>query len=115
MIYDGIMNFIGLATTYVLMISVHELGHKLTWDSYRKEPVDLLFTKKRIIVGSQKDIEKLTSGQYINVMLFGILAGLIPLGLVNFGWDLPLMWLLVIPYLWGCRDDFRGIIEEMKK
>lgn len=91
--------------TYCITILVHELGHLayFRWKGNQEVNIHFTINKLHIEVGTESDYWKMSSKDKIRLYLSGVLTGLIFLLFTTILiWT---SWLLLIPYLWGCRKD----------
>lgn len=108
-----------VAGVFFSMIVFHEFGHYLYFRTIgQKVKIRLAYHNKhpiyfRIKAGSPKDYKNLSVRNYIGVNLWGIFFGIIPI--VYFALDVhPILWLMFLPYLVGCRNDIKEVIKGIK-
>jgi hypothetical protein len=93
----------------------HELGHMIYFKYGLKKDVKIYTERRGIgwayLVGKQEDYESLTETEYNRLNFAGIGLGLLPIIITA-----PLdtffpVWLMLIPYFYGCRKDCMNIIK----
>lgn len=105
----------GLAIVIIIIAGYfHELGHLIYFRLNMKKKVKIKFIFNSIWnfywqVGDKDDYIGMKRKQNHDLLLCGILMGLVPIILVATIWDLYL--LLIIPYIVGSWRDIKNIIE----
>lgn len=92
-------------------IFFHELGHWLYFKLKLKKKIRIIFVKEswhsfHWEAGIQSDYDTLTDEQYKEVLLWGLLIGLLPILISGFFW---------IPYLFLALAYGTGVWSDLKK
>lgn len=97
---------------YLFAILAHEVGHIVYFDKIGIK-AELRFNNGSIEVGSKKDYNKLNNKQYKELMLSGIVLGLIPIiitALATNGMLGLFILAMLIPYLLGAASDIKQVL-----
>ena len=109
--------------TYLVSILWHEVGHLLYFKYVIKKELKLYYVKKGWFrahwqIGKQEDYKNLSDQEYLGSMVSGVFLGLLIILIVNAMSGYAQLyypyWLLVVPYLVGCRSDIDQIIKTIK-
>ncbi len=117
MLFDAIILGCGVITFMVIAILAHELGHAIymlrTGKIIKLKFYWLNWRRFGIKAGQEDDYKDLTRMELVGVNLYGIVAGLT----VIFFATSAVHWiysLLIVPYLVGCKTDFKIMYGAMK-
>jgi len=94
--------------TLLMSLFFHELGHYLYFSHVLKKKVRFFF-KKGIIVGSDDDYKGLSNKQYMSLLSWGVLGGLLLLFFMIILTQLELLIFMLIPYVACCVTDIKNI------
>lgn len=103
----------------ILLASIawHEMGHMTILKEHTGRAIKMNFKKKgrglyKLYSETQADYNILTDKQYLEVTIVGVLFGLIPIifaiGMTTL--NVP-VWLLVLPYIYGCVPDIKEVVK----
>jgi len=109
----GVVILLGL--TYIISIIVHEVGHYIMLKRYGINP-QVRIKNRKILMGEDHNYVKLTTKQYYNVTLAGVLSGHIIMILLLFAFfNVFIIYFgMTIIYFWGCRNDTRELIKILR-
>lgn len=99
---------IGLVLLF-LMLLCHELGHALWFLIYKKKVIKLRWEKGVCEAGTIEDYRWLNDKEYMQVNMYGIMAGIIIL-LIATAFH-PIWFLLVFPYAVAVRQDIGEVVK----
>jgi hypothetical protein len=110
-----IVNIFGL---FAISIVVHEITHVIYLKEKVKKDVDLRFYYNSwrdfgLEAGKLEDYESLSDKDYFWVNMSAVWIGMIPIVLVGISSQLYLM--LLVPYLFGVKQDIMEAVSCLKK
>ena len=112
----GVYGLMFLSSLLIMAVAIyfHELGHWIYFKLKLKKTIKIRFEWNSIYnfkwkAGEQKDYDGITDAQYVKMLFFGIVIGLLPILFMGYVWLGYL--LLIIPYLAGSMGDIKEIIK----
>jgi ABC-type phosphate transport system permease subunit len=110
------VTFTWYLASYFFIVLVHELGHLMSLKS-KGITTKVNFKGKDLVVGTNKEWNRLNNDEKSGVLMSGVLFGAFALvfcaiiirqlGLLG----VVMRVMLVFSYLWGIRDDVRGMVK----
>lgn len=102
-----------------LAVTIHELGHMLYFKLILKKKVRLRFIWDGLFsfhweTGEVTDYDGLTNEQYVQLIMWGVIGGAIPILFAGFFVEIW-VWLMLVPYGVGCMHDLENFVEATSK
>lgn len=106
-----IIFFIAAAILIIAPV-LHEFGHYLILKRYNPEAKIIYKEVKGKIIFGTYGGDNLSRSQELNVYLFGVWFGFVPI-FIAFIYLTPFI-ILALPYFYACRNDIKSIIKLYK-
>ena len=121
--YDLVGRAFLFASIYILSVLLHEVGHYVAYKNYyddikikvQRRGTSIFNRYINISITDYKDNSRLTTIQYRNVLLWGIVGGLVPLVFVLGIWTGFETLVFLILYFYGARKDLYNLYLIYKK
>lgn len=117
--FSDVSTILLLFYLFVLLISAtlwHELGHMFYFKTKLKRNIRLYFNfnslfRFKFLAGKQHDYNILSTREYLGVISYGVLFGAVPIIIVSFLNTYFPFYLMLLPYLIGCRNDLKQMYK----